>query len=228
MDYIIAFLAVAFFGLLGGYATYLAIMNLEGQRKARALVVICSLTGLGLLAAALQQLAMYHSDRSHEKRESETQGKLDSSLQQQAYIRGQLDGISLLIGNVAEKNSDPSLQQIADAIAKMAQTNTPQTDSLRKEVVALIGDLKAFQLEREEAEDLAAGNRQQAITVSNENIRLFQQRYSGRLRRLAGKLPQYFSKESKTIREIADYPTGGNTGFIDRLVEVLRSVSASI
>jgi hypothetical protein len=228
MGYVVAFLAVALFPIaLAAFGVYLAAIALDGKKKIWAFVAIGFIAGFGVLTGALQQLGAYHSDLTHEKRESDAQAKLDNSLEQQAYMREQLDSISLMIGNLRGKSADPIVKQYLDAVAKMAQSNTASADVLKREVVAIIRDLRVFQAERGQVEDAADGSAQ-AIPVGTESVRLFQQRFSERIRKLAAELPQYLSKESRQLSQIADGPLGNNSKIVDPLLEVLRSVSASL
>ena len=91
----------------------------------------------------------------------------------------------------------------------------------------MIRDLKTFQSERVEAE-IAVENTAQAIPVGDESLRLFRKQYSDRLRKLASELPQYLSQEGRQLKETADSPIGGNSGFLGYLLETLRSISASL
>jgi len=228
MEYVVSFLAVAFFPLaLAAYGVYLAATTLDGKTKAWAFVIIGFLTSLGILTGALEQIRIYHSDVVRDSRESTVQSKLDTSIRQEAYVRGQLDSLSLMVGKLGEKSADPAVKQVAEAIAKIANSNTLPPDFLRQEVVALIRDLRMFQSERRQIEDAVNGTAQ-AGPVGAESIRTFQQRFSKRLRTLAAELPQYLSRESRFLGEIAETPLGGNSGFIDGLLEVLRSVTASL
>ena len=208
----------------------MAITTLEGKKKSWLLIVVGLLAGFGVLTGALQQVGFYRSDSAHENRETGTQAKLtavqsdlQSSLQQQAYMRGQLSSISMMIGKLGEKSSDPSLKQIADTIARMAQP--PTQDLLRNEVVALIQEIKAFRDQRAEIE--AASNL--VGHGEQETARLFRERFSDRLLTLSNELPQGLSRERDQIRRAAQTGFGGGAGSLDNLViSTLASVSASL
>ena len=137
LSYIIGFLAVAVFptalALFGGHLATLAIADFHKRRL--AIGAVWGLAILGIVFAGLQQIGSYRSDQEHDAKVSELQrtanglqGTVNTSLQRQEYMRGQLESIGLMIGKVGEKSTDPVLGQLAGAIAKMADnarsTNT--------------------------------------------------------------------------------------------------------
>ncbi len=111
----------------------MATIAIEDERKRRNMkILVWSLAGAGIVAAALQQIDSYRSDKVHEVKQDALQATLNASLQKQEYARGQLDSIGLMIGKVGEKTTDPVLAQLAGAIARMAQgTRIPTAPSPR-------------------------------------------------------------------------------------------------
>jgi hypothetical protein len=55
--------------------------------------------------------------------------QLQSSLQRQEYMRGQLESISVMIGKVGERSTDPVVAQLAGAVIKMADNARAATPS---------------------------------------------------------------------------------------------------
>jgi len=120
LPYVIGFLAVAVFPLaLAGYGGHLATLALaDGTKRRRALILVWGLAALGVVFAGLQQIEAYRSDKEHDASQDTLKSKLDTSLQRQEYMRGQLDSIGLMVGKVGEKTTDPAVGQLAGAIIK--------------------------------------------------------------------------------------------------------------
>jgi hypothetical protein len=122
LSYVVSFLSVAVFPLAlagyGGHLATLAITDPKGRKQ--ALLIVWGLAVIGVVCAGLQQIEAYQSDKEHDQKQSAVQVKLDTSLQRQEYMRGQLDSIGLMLGKVGEKTPDPAVSQLAGAIIKMA------------------------------------------------------------------------------------------------------------
>jgi hypothetical protein len=90
--YILAFLAVAVFPMalaaIGGYLATLAVPDSKQKRK--WLVIVWALAGCGVLFAALQQIEAHDSDVARDSKTTSLQSTLNTSLQDEAYMRGQL------------------------------------------------------------------------------------------------------------------------------------------
>jgi len=84
------------------------------------LILVWVLACCGVLFAALQQIDAYHSDTEHDSKITNLQSTLNTSLQSEAYMRGQLETIAATIGKLGEKSSDPVTAELASAVAKMA------------------------------------------------------------------------------------------------------------
>jgi hypothetical protein len=231
MAYIISFFAVAVFPLaLAALGGHLAALVLDGKKKRNMLFLVWLLAILGVLAAVGQQVYSFRSDSVRDRDQASMQVKqnamqadLQTSLQQQAYTKGQLQSISLMVGNISERSADPVLKQFADVLNQIAKAKTPATEFVRKDVVALIRDLRTFQSKRQKLEHAFDGTIQ-GQAVDDETRGLFQQRFTDRLRRLAAELPQYLSAESGQLAEPA--MLGGD--FIEPIIETLLKVSASL
>ena len=129
LSYVIGFFGVALFPAalagIGGHLATLAITDHRARTKVLALVWV--LAGLGVMFAGLQQVLAYRSDRENSSKVSELQstttglrGTLDTSLQQQQYMKGQLESISVMIGKVGEKSADQGMRDLASALSKIA------------------------------------------------------------------------------------------------------------
>jgi hypothetical protein len=88
----------------------------------------------------------------------------------------------------------------------------------------VIRELKAVQLERRELEVAANGSWQS----EEETRRLFLQRFSGPLGRLAMEFSQSLADEGRLIKEAAVTPSGGGSRSLEPLLSLLQSVSASL
>lgn len=82
--------------------------------------------------SGFQQVLAYKADRQHEKEQRDSErrhqqeqsdltARLETSTQRQEYMRGQLDSIGLMIGDLGKGRSDPGLTKLADAIGKMTR-----------------------------------------------------------------------------------------------------------
>lgn len=125
------------------------------------------------------------------------------------------------------KGKDGRIAELETKGAAIPKKGQLANSTSKEETRSLVRDLKIFQSERVELENAVDGT-PQAIPVGAESLKLFQQRYSDRLRKLAAELPQYLNTESRQIKNIADSPMGGNSGFLDTLLEILLKVSASL
>jgi hypothetical protein len=134
MDYILSFLAVAFFPLaLAAYGGHLAAEVLEREKRTKALWIVWCLAGVGVLFAGGQQYRAYRSDQAIQavqgKRDTDAkqlQGKLDASIQREEYMKGQLGSIALMIGKVGEEGKSSQIGQLASAIKNIAaNSGTP-------------------------------------------------------------------------------------------------------
>lgn len=96
------------------------------------MLIVWNLAAVGVVLAGVQQIMTYRADREHERQQqeseqrhkeeqSELKARLESSMQRQEYMRGQLDSIGLMIARLGEGRSDTSLTKLADAIGKMAR-----------------------------------------------------------------------------------------------------------
>ena len=99
-----------------------------------------------------------------------------------------------------------------------------ETVTVRSQVVALIGDLKAFQAQRLEIENGSNGD----WHIEEQTRQLFLERFSQPLIKLSNELPQYLVQESRLMRDTAGSPAGGGARSLESLVRVLESVSASL
>jgi cell division protein FtsB len=115
-------------------------------------------------------------------------------------------------------------RRIAELEAKApAAPKAVSSNSLKNDVRSLIRDLRTFQSERQKLEHAFDGTIQ-GQAVDDGTRRLFQQRFTDRLRRFAAELPQYLSTESGQLAEPA--MLGGD--FIEPIIETLLKVSASL
>ena len=106
---------------LAGIGGHLATLGVsDPTKKRRWLWAIWSLAGFGVIFAGLQQVEAYHSDTMHDDKIGALQGTLNTSLQRQEYMRGQLETIAATIGKASERSSDPAIGQLAQTISKMA------------------------------------------------------------------------------------------------------------
>ena len=127
---IFGFLGVAFFpAILAAIGGHLATLTISDQHSKRlAIRGIWVLAGIGIVLAGLQQILAYHSDKEHDEKTAKLQSTatglettLDTTLQRQEYMRGQLESISVMVGKVGEKSSDPVVGQLASAIGKISE-----------------------------------------------------------------------------------------------------------
>ena len=151
LPYFVAFLAVAVFPTaLAAIGGHLATIGIEDpQKRGWWLRVVWALASIGVGFAALQQVESYRSDSEHDYRISILQKTTDglhdtlsTSLQRQEYMRGQLESISVMVGKVGEKSTDPVVGQLAGALAKMADTaKVPFSNASRKIQVSYKGNV---------------------------------------------------------------------------------------
>jgi hypothetical protein len=100
---------------LGGYGAYLAAEVIDDRKHRRnAMLTVWGLAAIGVLFAGVQQFLVYRSDNVHD-------AKLEASSLQQENMRGQLQSIGLMIGNLGKNGSNSDMREVAAAIEKAAK-----------------------------------------------------------------------------------------------------------
>ncbi len=136
------------------FAVALALITNEIRKDKRRFWAVWA---FGVIISVLTAVYIHHSDQIHneelrksEQKQDDLRGKLDQSLLQQQYTKGQLDSLALMVGRVGQ----PGLQgtELAAAIKQMSAQNK--------------ADLEASN------SDLCKPARQEA-----QEIRTFQQKY---------------------------------------------------
>jgi hypothetical protein len=131
--------------------------------------------GIGL--SALTWIQISRADRIHDNEQKELEGKLDQSLLAQQYTKGQLESLSLTVGQCNQ-----SSPQLAVAIKQMAQANAQNASDLKasnaelcKRTYTKAEDIRRFQAKYEsdrqavEMQDLA---KQRAATTDQASREL--------------------------------------------------------
>jgi hypothetical protein len=150
LSYVIAFAAVALFptalAAIGAHLATLAIN--DSKLKFKVILLVWTLAVIGVALAGLQQIEAYRSDLEHDSKISDLQNAANglqvtanTSLQRQEYMRGQLDSISVMIGKVGEKSSDPVIGQLAGAIAKISDRQSSDARAIVLSAIHLAIDL---------------------------------------------------------------------------------------
>jgi len=140
MSYVITFLAVALFPLaLAAYGGHLAASVLNGNARSKALWTVWILAAGGVILSGLQQFNAYRSDMESEKKQAALQAKLQTSLLDAEYMKGQLNSLSVMVGKIGDSRSDPEVKRMAKAIEKIAeQATNPRTSDLSHRSAASI------------------------------------------------------------------------------------------
>ena len=144
MDVVLAVVA----GLINAFLTWYSVhLFLEkGMKKVAGIFIGLGVGGVLCIGASTyraeteQQRAHQNADRIAEK--------LNTSLQTQQYMSGQLDSIKFLLAKFAENRAEePALKQLASAISKMSFPAVAKqrrlSDEARKKIEATMQEFKA-------------------------------------------------------------------------------------
>lgn len=128
------------------FAIGIEVIDEDIRKRSKKYRVGVILFGIGI--SALTWFQMTQSDKAHGIEQSELRNKLDQSLLQQQYTKGQLDSISLMVGKCGQgQSTDLSLaiRQMAQATASRKSDLEASNAELCKLAHAKAEDIRGFQ-----------------------------------------------------------------------------------
>jgi hypothetical protein len=208
--------------------------------RRRALWTVWGLAAIGVVLSGFQQYLTYRSDRDRDTRQAAMQNKaeadqkllqasLNTSLQRQEYVRGQLDSIALMVSKFGERS--PDLRPLAGAIQHIADTS--HSDTLKANIVSLIKDMKAFLSERKRVSvgggfgtstfgSTPFGGRS-AGEYDRQTLLLFRSRFDARLQQVSAELARRGLGDEEMERFVARPSEAASPDYLDRIIDKLIS-----
>ena len=174
MDILLSVILGFFQLALAGLGIYVSLKPQPEKRHSR---LIGSFILLGLASVLIGIWQQYQNQqkliRQENERRTETknlQDSLNQSRNEQAYMKGQLNSLSLVAGKISQSVSDPGIKQMAGAIEKMAQSIAQTTLVSNKQICSntldLVKRMQKFEQSRSARSDQLMFQEQEAMRAA--------------------------------------------------------------
>src|SRR5437016_3934324 len=109
--------------ILGGLVSVWTPKTAKSQALYASLFLLFGVASILLIVRQSNETAKTQNETQEkaDHQEKELRGKLDQSLQSQEYMRGQLDTIGLMIGQVRRVKNNAEMDKLATAIVKITK-----------------------------------------------------------------------------------------------------------
>lgn len=152
--------------LLVGVGIYVTLKPQPSNRHKSLFIgfIICGL--LGIAVGVYQQYQNGEQQKTQQEefnsKLKEIGGNLLQSQLSQEFVKGQLNAMTLVVGQIAKAVSDPGIKQMATAMEKMAQSSSPTIMVANKQICSntmdLVKRMQKFQYDWNQALDKLYGN----------------------------------------------------------------------